>query len=235
MKMLLIALRVTLITLVLTGFVYPLAVTGVAQVLFKSKADGSLVKDEKGNTVGSELLGQGFSRPEYFQPRPSAAGSGWDASSSSGSNLGTTSAKLKKRVEDELARLKSENPDAPGPVPVELLSASASGLDPHISKESALWQAPRVAKSRGVGVERVVSAIEATVEGRDLGFLGEVRVNVLMLNLAIDQQFGRPSPLPPAADAGTPEVAPFAADGGQALNAASGAGALAATSPDAGS
>jgi K+-transporting ATPase ATPase C chain len=203
-KTLLVALRVTLITLVLTGLAYPLLVTGIAQVLFSSKANGSLVRDDKGNVVGSELLGQGFSRPEYFQPRPSAAGSGWDATSSSGSNWGTTSARLQKRAQDDFARLTQENPDAKGPVPVELLSASGSGLDPHISKESALWQAPRVAKSRNVAVERVSSAIETFVEGRDFGFMGEPRVNVLVLNLAIDNQFGRPPPLPPPpADAGT--------------------------------
>ena len=203
-KVILIALRVTAITLVLTGLLYPVLVTGIAQVLFHSKADGSMVKDEKGVVIGSELIGQGFSRPEYFQPRPSAAGNGWDATSSSGSNLGTTSSKLQKRVQDDFARLTQENPDAPGPVPVELLSASGSGLDPEVSRESALWQAPRVAKARGVALERVTAAVESFVEGRDLGFLGEPRVNVLRLNLAIDQQFGRPPPLPPPpADAGT--------------------------------
>lgn len=197
-RMLFVALRVTLVTLVLTGVLYPLALTGLAQVMFNARANGSLVKDDRGTLIGSELLGQGFSRPEYFQPRPSAAGAGWDGTSSSGSNLGTTSAKLQKRVQDDLARLKKENPDAPGPVPVELLSASGSGLDPHVSKEAALWQAPRVAKARGVEVERVKAAVDTFVEGRDLGLFGEERVNVLMLNLAIDQQFGRPPPPPDA-------------------------------------
>ncbi len=199
-KILVVAARVTLVTLALTGFAYPLLVTGLAQVMFGGRANGSLVKDGKGSVVGSELIAQGFTRPGYFQPRPSAAGNGYDATASGGSNLGTTSAKLKKRAEDDLARLSRENPDAPGPVPVELLSASASGLDPHLSKEAALWQAPRVAKARGVAVDRVRAAVESFVEGRDLGFLGEERVNVLMLNLSIDQQFGRP---PPPSDAGS--------------------------------
>jgi K+-transporting ATPase ATPase C chain len=188
-----IALRVTGVTLVLTGLAYPIASTGVAQLLFPRQAGGSLVADDKGTIVGSELIAQGFSKAVYFQERPSAAGEkGFDATASSGSNYGTTSKKLRDRVVAELARLQAENPDAPGPAPSELVTTSASGLDPHLSPEGALWQVPRVAKARGVQPERVRQLVEAQVEGRELGFLGEPRVNVLLLNLALDRQFGRP-------------------------------------------
>src|SRR5882672_5321045 len=135
-KQLIIALRVTLFTLVVTGLVYPLAVTGLGQLLFHHAANGSFVSDEKGNVVGSELIGQGFAKPSYFQPRPSAAGEkGYDAAASSGSNLGPTSKKLQDRVVADLERLHEENPDAPADVPSDLVTASASGLDPHVSPE----------------------------------------------------------------------------------------------------
>src|SRR5439155_2367922 len=141
------------------------------------RANGSFVTDEKGNLVGSELVGQKFERPGYFQPRPSAAGDhGYDATSSGGSNLGPTSKKLRDRVTEAVAKLKKENPDAPGEVPADLVTASASGLDPHLSPTGALWQVPRVAKARGVAPERVRQLVEANIEGRDLGFLGEPRV-----------------------------------------------------------
>ena len=137
-----VALRMTIATLVLTGVAYPLVMTGFAQVLFPWRANGSLVEQE-GKVVGSELIGQGFKNPAYFQPRPSAAGAdGYDATSSSGSNLGPTSQKLKDRVVADVARLQSENPQATGPVPGELVTASGSGLDPHLSPEAVLWQAP---------------------------------------------------------------------------------------------
>jgi potassium-transporting ATPase KdpC subunit len=191
-KQIIIAVRVTLVTLVLTGLVYPLAVTGLAQVLFSNRANGSLIKNEQGKIVGSELIGQGFSSPAYFQPRPSAAGNGYDVMSSSGSNLGPTSAKLKDRITTDTLRLKTQNPDATGPVPGDLVTASASGLDPHITPEGALWQAARVAKARRVAPERVRQVVEDHVEGRDLGFLGEPRINILVLNLALDRQFGKP-------------------------------------------
>ena len=185
-----IALRMTLATLVLTGLLYPFAVTGLAQVLFPRAADGTLVSDGNGQVVGSLLIAQPFVRPEYLQPRPSAAGAGYDATASSGSNLGTTSQKLHDRAAADVERLRAENPDAPGPVPAELVTASGSGLDPHLSPAAALWQAPRIARARGVELERVRAVIESEVEGRTFGVLGEPRVNVLAVNLALDGRFG---------------------------------------------
>src|SRR5258705_12882575 len=146
MKPMTIAIRTTIVTIVLTGLVYPYVMTGLAQVLFPWRANGSLVTDEKGQVVGSELIAQGFANPAYFQPRPSAAGEkGYDGTSSSGSNLGPTSKKLQDRINDDLKRLKAENPAATGSVPAELVAASASGLDPHLSPDAMLWQVPRVA------------------------------------------------------------------------------------------
>ena len=187
-----IAIRTTVVTLLLTGLVYPLAMTGLAQVLFPYRSNGSLVSDEKGQVVGSELIGQPFTRSEYLWPRPSAAGAnGYDAAASSGSNLGPTSQKLRDRITAEIARLTEANPDASGPIPSDLVTASASGLDPHVSPAAALWQAARVAKARNVAPERVRAVIDANVEGRTFGVLGEPRVNVLLVNLALDRQFGR--------------------------------------------
>jgi K+-transporting ATPase ATPase C chain len=186
------ALRATVVTLVLTGIAYPLAVTGVAQLLFPRSADGSFVEDDRGRTVGSELLAQGFTSPSYFQARPSAAGEGYDPRASSGSNLGPTSKKLQDQAIARLDALVRANPDAPGRPPVELVTASGSGLDPHLSPSAALWQVTRVAAARGVSPERVRALVEESVEGRDLGVLGEPRVNVLLLNLALDRRLGPP-------------------------------------------
>ena len=188
---LLIALRVSFVTLILTGLLYPLAVTGAARVLFPAAAAGSWVVDNHGNVIGSELIGQGFARASYFQPRPSAAGDqGYDASASSGSNLGPTSKKLRDRATGAAARLHRENPEAPAAIPAELLTASASGLDPHLSPEAALWQVPRVAAARRIAADRVRDLVASQIEGRDVGILGEPRINVLLLNLALDRQFG---------------------------------------------
>jgi len=190
----LVALRMILATLVLTGIMYPLGMTGFSQILFSGKARGSLVSDEKGATVGSSLIGQRFTGAAYFQPRPSAAGAlGYDAASSSGSNLGPTSSKLRERVQKEIVRLRRENPESPGKIPAELVTTSASGLDPHLSPAAALWQVPRVARARGIAPERIQAVLKDHIEDRELGFLGEPRVNVLLLNLSLDQHFGRPS------------------------------------------
>src|SRR5215471_7882836 len=170
-----IALRVTLVTLILTGLVYPLAMTGVAQALFPHAANGSLARDEKGAVVGSELIGQVFTRPAYLQGRPSAAGNGYDATASSGSNLGPTSKKLRDRVAADVERLHKDNPDAPLPVPADLVTTSASGLDPDLSPAAAYWQVPRIAKARQLDPERVRAVIESRVQGRDLGVFGEPR------------------------------------------------------------
>lgn len=195
MKAMTIAVRTTIVTLALTGLVYPFVMTGLAQMLFPWRANGSLVTDEKGQVVGSELIAQGFVNPAYFQPRPSAAGEkGYDATSSSGSNLGPTSKKLQDRIKDDLKRLKEENPDAAGSVPAELVTTSGSGLDPDLSPAAMFWQVPRVAKARGVTTERVKAVVDSNVEGRTFGILGEPRVNVLLVNLALDRQFGRAAP-----------------------------------------
>ena len=190
MKNLLASLRTAAVTLVLTGLLYPLAMTGLGQLLFPSAARGSLLRGATGQVVGSALIGQAFSKPWYFQGRPSAAGNGYDPLASGGSNLGPSSAKLRERVKGDAARLAQENPQAAGPVPVELVTASASGLDPHLSPQAAAWQIPRVAQARGVAAERVRQLLEDHTESRDLGFLGEPQVNVLLLNLALNRQFG---------------------------------------------
>jgi potassium-transporting ATPase KdpC subunit len=195
---LVIALRVSAVSLVLTCALYPLVVTGAGQILFPAQAAGSFVADEHGNVVGSELLGQGFAHPAYFHSRPSAAGAGWDAAASSGSNLGPTSQKLHDRLAAAVEAEVSANPDGPGPVPAELITTSASGLDPHVSPAGARWQVPRIAAARGVSRDRIQTVVDAYTEGRTLGILGEPRVNVLLLNLALDRQFGKPTPVPAA-------------------------------------
>jgi len=185
------AVRTAGVTLLLTGLLYPLAITGIAQVVFPSRAGGSLVQGDHGNVVGSLLIAQGFASAAYFQPRPSAAGAGYDAAASGGSNLGPTSQKLRQRVQEAVQRFQ-QSPAPRGAVPAELVTASGSGLDPHLSPTAALWQVGRIARARNIAPERIADVVERWVEGRDLGVLGEPRVNVLALNLALDRQFGRP-------------------------------------------
>lgn len=178
----------TIVTLVATGLIYPLVVTGLAQTIFPARANGSIIKNQNGVAIGSELIGQQFSKPGYFQPRPSTAGeNGYDATASGGSNLGPTSSKLRNRIGADVTRLQKENPNAAGPIPVELVTASGSGLDPHISPESALWQIPRIARERNMSAEQLRELVASCIESRDLGFIGEPRVNVLKLNLALDK------------------------------------------------
>jgi K+-transporting ATPase ATPase C chain len=183
------AFRLMLVVTVLTGLVYPGVITGISQALFRWQANGSMLKVE-GKEIGSALIGQNFTKPEYFHPRPSAAGNdGYDATASTGSNYGPTNQKLIDRVKSSVEQFRKENPDYTGPIPADLLTASASGLDPDISPASAEAQAARVAKARGVSLEQIDLLISQNTKGADLGFLGEPRVNVLELNLDLDKQF----------------------------------------------
>lgn len=182
-------LRITVVLTLLTGVIYPLAVTGLCQTLFRHRADGSL-RTINGQVVGSEWIGQTFTRAEYLQPRPSAAGSdGYDGTASGGSNLGPTNQKLFDRVKASVEKVRKENPTYSGPLPADLVTMSASGLDPHISPASAAAQADRVATARGASTAEIQALVDAHTEGRDLGFLGEPRVNVLLLNLDLDAKF----------------------------------------------
>ena len=179
--------RMMLVMTVLTGLIYPLAVTGLCQVFFRGQANGSLIT-VNGQVVGSQLIGQNFTKAEYFQPRPSAAGNdGYDATASGGSNLGPTNKKLIDRVQGSVEKFHKENPDYQGAIPADLLTASGSGLDPHISPASAEAQVDRIAKARAASVDQIRALIASHTEGRDLGFLGEPRVNVLLLNLDLDR------------------------------------------------
>ena len=216
METLLVAFRATLVTLVVTGIAYPLAITAGAQLVFPYRANGSIVVDDKGQEVGSELIGQGFASAPYVWSRPSANAN--DATNSGGTNLGTTSKKLREGQLDDpatkdvdesfagvtqlAATFRSDNGLADNvAVPVDAVTRSASGLDPDVSPETATLQAARIAKARGVTVDRVQSVIDDHIEGRELGIFGEPHVNVLAVNLALDRKFGRPPHL--AADGAT--------------------------------
>jgi len=179
------ALRLTIVSIVLLGLVYPLAMTAAAQVLFPRQANGSLVTIN-GKVVGSAIIGQLWTKPRYFQGRPSAAGKGYDPTSTGGTNLGPTSKKLMDATRATIARLKKDNPDADGPPPIDLVTTSGSGIDPDISPAAAYWEAPRVAKARNINVAVLRALIASHVQRRTFGFLGEPRVNVLELNLALD-------------------------------------------------
>ena len=181
-----IAILMTIVTTVLLGVIYPLVVTGLAQVMLRDKANGQLLTRD-GNIVGSRIIGQGFSGLGYLHSRPSAAGNGYDATNSNGSQYGPTNQKLIDRVNGDVARLHAENPSQP--IPVDLVTASASGLDPDITPAAAEFQVPRLARERGVTEQQIRDIIQQHTVGRQLGFLGEPRVNVLEVNLELDQRF----------------------------------------------
>lgn len=185
------AFRSMILFTILTGLIYPAVVTGICQLLFRNKANGSMVQ-VNGQAIGSALIGQNFTKPEYFHPRPSAAGNdGYDASASGGSNYGPTNQKLIDRVKASVEQFRKENPDYTGPIPADIVTASGSGLDPDISPASAEAQAMRVAKARGTSIEQVQQLIAGHTQNPKWGLLGEPRVNVLALNLDLDRQFPR--------------------------------------------
>ena len=198
-KNLWISILMTLATTILLGLIYPLVVTGLAQLIFPHKANGQLIVKE-GVVVGSSIIGQGFTAPQYFHPRPSAAGNGYDAANSGGSNYGPTNQKLLDRVKGDVASAESENTGAP--VPIDMVTTSASGFDPHITPANAEFQLPRVAKARGITVDQLRALVTKHTEARQFGVLGESRVNVLELNLDLDSHF-------PAATGKMPQSAQF--------------------------
>ena len=179
------AVSVTIVSIVLLGLNYPLAMTGIAQALFPRQANGSLIT-VNGKVVGSAIIGQLWTKPQDFQGRPSAAGKGYDPTATGGTNYGPTSKKLIDSTRNTIARLEKANPNAVGPPPMDLVTSSGSGIDPDISSEAAYWESPRVAKARRMNVSTVDALIGKHVVGRTFGFLGEPHVNVLELNLALD-------------------------------------------------
>ena len=187
-KNLITAVLMTVVTTVLFGLGYPLLVTALAQVIFPDNANGQLIRSSDGTVIGSRLIGQPFVSPGYFRSRPSAAGAnGYDAGASSGSNLGPMNQKLIDRVKADVEKLQQENPGRP--VPIDLVTTSGSGLDPHISPAAAEFQVPRVARERGIGEDELRRIVNEHLEGKQFGFLGEPRVNVLELNLALDERY----------------------------------------------
>jgi potassium-transporting ATPase KdpC subunit len=185
-KHLAVAFRVTIVSIVLLGLIYPLVMTALAQAIFPRQANGSLVT-VNGKIVGSAIIGQLWTKPQYFHGRPSAAGKGYDPTATGGTNLGPTSKKLIASTKTTIAQLERENPDANEPPPMDLITSSGSGIDPDISPEAAYWEAPRVAKARHMSLSALDAIVAQHVEGRTFGFLGEPRVNVLELNLALDR------------------------------------------------
>ncbi|HMK29654.1 MAG TPA: potassium-transporting ATPase subunit KdpC [Terriglobales bacterium] len=185
-KNLVTAVLMTIATTILLGIIYPLLVTGIARVLFPHKANGQLIVRD-GKVIGSRIIGQAFTGAAYFHPRPSAAGNGYDAANSGGTNLGPTNQKLIDRVKQDAALLQAENPGKP--IPIDLVTTSGSGLDPHITPAAAEFQIPRVARERGVGPDALARLVAKHTEGRQWGFLGEPRVNVLELNLDLDANY----------------------------------------------
>jgi len=180
------AVLMTIVTTLLLGVIYPLAITAIAQVTFPNQANGQLI-ERNGTVIGSRIIGQGFSSPGYFRPRPSAAGTGYDAANSAGSQLGPTNKKLIDAVKANVDAARKENPNAA--VPIDLVTTSASGLDPHVSPAAADFQVPRVARERGIAEADVRRLVDRNTAGRQFGFLGEPRVNVLELNLALDTDY----------------------------------------------
>lgn len=182
--------RYVVVLTVLLGGVYPAVVFGLGQFFWREKANGSFVRSA-GRIVGSDLIGQGFQDPKYLHPRPSAAGkNGYDPTASGGTNKGPTDADLAKAIAAAVIEVRKDRPSDPRPVPADLVTSSASGVDPHLSPDAALWQAARIAKARGVSEEQIAELIRRHVEPRTLGFLGEPRVNVLLTNLDLDRNFG---------------------------------------------
>ncbi len=178
----------TVVTVIVLGLVYPVVIWGIGTVLFHHQAEGSLVTNNGGTVIGSELVGQNFTKPKYFQGRPSAAGKGYDPTSTGGTNYGPTSKKLIDGTKSAIEAFKKANPDATTPIPMDLVTSSASGIDPDISPEGAYYQTPRVAKARGLSAGAVRSLVAAHVVPRQFGLLGEPHVNVLQLNRALDAQ-----------------------------------------------